>query len=228
VYVDDFLRVVSPSDVYVECERGNLSGFRLFRADSPRKMTIGQSVKVGDAVVLGRRGKQGAGKYLRVYDKNLETLGQRDCVRWEVEFSDKRARAVMHRLTMAEGVEEFGALCGSLVGGSVEFYDRAGSQERHLERLQRVEWWQRLLDRIGWLRVRAARRFSSVGRVAAWVTSQVAASLAMLTEVCGGDAWTYLGEVVRQGQQRMSGRHRKMIRAYLSECDQGSLLAEVA
>ena len=71
--------------VQAACDRGELRGARKWR---PAAFFDGVTLE-GKGVYVGVRGRNGSGRYLRVYDKGLETgeapVGEWE--RWEVEFS---------------------------------------------------------------------------------------------------------------------------------------------
>ena len=72
----------------------------------------------GHTFSMGKRGKQGSGKYIRVYDKGLETetLPRGQWERFEVEFTDDVACQVSQELWDTKDFERtaFDLVCGTL------------------------------------------------------------------------------------------------------------------
>ncbi len=131
--------VVEAFDAESEPERGTVRGFKRREVIKP---TSGRKV-VGYTVYLGKRGRNGAGRFLRAYDKGLEQ-GERanEWQRVEVEFSKEAANlAMIAWLGGCPGVAS--ATIGELVAGAVDFrIPRAdGKRPRRVEDLERPAWW---------------------------------------------------------------------------------------
>lgn len=204
---DDMARRITPAAIAGDVEQGNFTGFRVFEHRRPQRLGPGGAVAEGDTLSFGRRGRDGSGQYLRIYDKALESGGENPAIRWEVEFSGDRAATVFAGLAFVVDVAELGARLGALVGGAISFVDRS-SGDGHLERLPLLAWWADILQVLGRVRVRAGRLKVSLERVRAWLEKQVSASLAVCREAYGG-AW--LGEVLATGERRMGDRHRDLL-----------------
>ncbi|MBN2293545.1 MAG: replication initiation factor domain-containing protein [Pirellulales bacterium] len=101
---DDFRRSVTLDQVKDAAMAGNFSGFRRWKPDEPRTRS---GEYEGRAVYFGRRGKDGGGRYLRVYDKGLESGGKIDSIRWEPEFCKHKARAALWLLAQQDTLEGF-------------------------------------------------------------------------------------------------------------------------
>jgi DNA relaxase NicK len=81
-------RVASMDDIRAAADRGNYAGFL---KHMPLREQMRDGTITGDSVTFGARGKDGSGKYMRIYDKALESGGVVDAIRYECVFS-KRAR----------------------------------------------------------------------------------------------------------------------------------------
>ena len=72
----------------------------------------------GHTFSMGKRGAVGSGRYIRVYDKGLETqtLPRGQWERFEVEFTDETAKLVAEELRTSKDFERtaFDLVCGSL------------------------------------------------------------------------------------------------------------------
>jgi len=218
VYWDDFERRITPSEVARHARAGNFAGYRLYEL-SGRKMAVGGEVEsISDMVTFGCRGKAGSGRFLRVYDKNLESKGLRDCIRWEVEFTKSRAKQVMVFLASSRGLPEFTSLIAALVGGSIDFIERpAGVSRGNIDRMKRLDWWQEILDVIGQSIVRNRKRHTSIEASKAWMES-ISSTLGMV-KIAMGDVGFYewIREVTEVGKDKMKSRHHAMLSAYFAE-----------
>jgi len=202
VYFDDYGRLVTPHEVYEVAEKNDYSGYREYsRKERGRSHEI-----TYDEIAFGRRGSFGNGSYLRCYDKELESQGQFNCIRWEVEFTQKKADEVFKKIAESCGnLEAFATICGSLIGGCITFVHRNG--DPNISRLERYAWWEQILQLLGGsLRIRIRREKDSLTGKIEWVTRNVSPSLACLRRVFVSDKafFRWLFDVCHDGEGRMN------------------------
>lgn len=206
VFWDDYDRIVSLEELERIAEKGDFSMFEI----TSKNRTCNRTRKKNngllyEAVTFGRRGGMGSGKYLRVYDKNLESKGKFDCNRWECEFSQKKAQAVFTWFVGADGkLDVFAGLCGAMIGGCINFVQRTG--EKHINRLVVYEWWQEVKKLLGVLPVRIAKKVNTLAGTINWVKNQVGSSLALIRKVMKSerDYYNLLGYIIEVGTLRMN------------------------
>ena len=210
VFFDDYQRTVKLSQVRKIAKRGDYTRFRNYQ--------FKQGFKNGnrldrDEVSFGNRGSRGSGKYLRVYDKALESKGEQDCIRWEVEFTEKYAHKAFEKLCQAETSEAFATLCGSLVAGCIEFVHR--TNDNHISRLKVYKFWQFFKDTLGVLVLRIAKKSNDINGIYKWVYKQVSPTLACLRGTFQDDTdyLNFIIDVTSDGALRMSKRLFNIIRA---------------
>lgn len=209
VYLDDFQRVVTIDRLRKAVKRGEVVGFA--HSETRQGRRVGGLLQ-RDEISFGRRGSKGSGKYLRVYDKGLESKGKRDCLRWEVEFTDNRAEVAFGKLYECGDSVTLGGMCHGLVAGVVDFRAVAAGQDRHLARRGRFTWWSKLLKGVVVFRVRVAKVVQRATRAMRWTERQVAVTLAALREGMGGKRFaSWLTETVAGSRPRMGKRHRDMV-----------------
>lgn len=122
------------------CQAGELC---LARRHEPRRPMSGRRL-IGNSVYIGRRGKLGSGRMVRVYDKGLEQEEGAEpgrWERWEVEFSGECAEKVLQGVC---DLPEWWQLGWSFLLGAVDF--RRCTGERSLERRSRCDWWSDLVE----------------------------------------------------------------------------------
>ncbi|MBA7518564.1 hypothetical protein ES705_10635 [subsurface metagenome] len=203
IFFDDYKRIISPIDVYEIAKNGDYSGFKTYnrreRGDRKNGMTY-------DEIAFGRRGSFGNGAYLRFYDKYLESKGEFNCCRWEVEFTQKKADAVFSKLAQTCGnIDAFATLCGSLIAGCVTFVHRNG--DPNIKRLERYSWWENILEILGdCLHVRIERKKDSLTGKIKWITQGVSPTLACLRNVFVNDKafFRWLFDQCHEGESRMN------------------------
>jgi hypothetical protein len=193
--VDDWERVIDLELVHAAAEAGNFTSFRLTQGIQPKKLTADGVEKIGDSRTFGRRGADGSGSFYRIYDKNLESKGEIDCIRWENEFSGDKAREVGRQLTDCDDVEQLQQLCGALVGGHIDF--RVRGDETHVDRRPRLGWWATFLEQLGRAVLSIERTTPPLQAALASCARQYKNVLAQARIVCegaGGDFLQYLRE----------------------------------
>jgi DNA relaxase NicK len=217
---DDTQKIITPAEVYAVAKAGGVVGFK--RREFREVGETGSDVS-GSTCYLGRRGGRGSGKFLRVYDKEQESEGAIDAVRWECEFSGKHSREVFTRLAACKTAFEFVRTVGASLGGCVDFVERTSA---HVDRCVRLPWYQRIVDVIGRARVRIARKAPTVERMARWCHS-VSTVFALVREAYRQDG-VEEEEIDREvlswldeGRERWKPRHFDALMEYLRPGDLG-------
>jgi DNA relaxase NicK len=183
---DDYERIKTPSEVYRECccgEEKKYSGFRRHRYIVEEKSN---GEKSGDTLYFGTRGKNGGGKLMRCYDKNLESKGEIDSIRWEVEFSKDRASELFYRIAISGSLEEFVTHIAAFIGGAMDFIERNG---KNLDRAHRMAFWERILAILGSSSIRNPRPLKTIEKAKDWIERSVTPSLGMLRKAFGNDIY---------------------------------------
>ena len=149
IFFDDYIRFITPAQLSKVAGKNNYSGFRHSQVKQSFKQNIpkGEADLLHDEIDFGRRGQNGSGKYLRCYDKNLETDGEKNCVRWEVEFTKERAQIIFDQISQITSIDAFATLCGSLVAGCITFVHRCS--EKNIGRLPVYKFWEKIYNNVG-------------------------------------------------------------------------------
>jgi len=141
---------------------------------------------------LGRRGKAGSGRYVRTYDKGLETgeCPRGQWVRWEAELSKKVADSAVRRVLAADDpAREIRAIAL----GCVDF--RMVTGDAHLDRRPRARWFLDLVQDARPVRVAAVRPAPSADRRQQWLRRCVYRSLQAMAANTGTSIETVLQDV---------------------------------
>lgn len=204
--VDDYAKRITPGAVHAHAEAGDVARFSPDTAELKvgGYWVDGQGVRHrGETFNIGRRGKNGSGAYLRYYRKDVESQGETDAFRWEMEFSQEKADLAFRELLKAGTPDEFVLACGGLVLGNVDFPIRTG--DAHLDRLERHAWWIDLTSDI-WnsVRLRVKRVAAKIQDKAAWIRDGVAGSmkavLMCLRALNPGDTWSQVRRWVDEAE----------------------------
>lgn len=222
VFFDDYERNITPEALKKITDKKNYSGFREinmkqqkhpnpeytreWRRTKKKPRKIKPMITTHDEIDFGRRGQNGCGKYLRVYDKNLESKGEKNCIRWEIEFSKERAHVVFDKLSQAPSIKAFAALCGSLIAGAIVFVHRYS--EKNVGRMRIYNFWQQIIDLLGKVVIRVPTKESDIDGMHQFIYKQVSPTLACLRDTFTSDSdfYCWLIDVLAEGELRMSRR----------------------
>lgn len=212
VFFDDYERVVSLEELRTAIDKHDFSDFRIASKNQTLDRTKKRNGGVTyDAVSFGRRGSAGAGKYLRIYDKNLESKGEENCIRWEVEFTQHYADKVFKILSGADGnLEVFAIACGALIGGCMKFVHRNG--DKNITRLDLYDWWEEIAKNLGVLRVRIAKKKNTLTGMMEWTERQVSQTLAVigLSFKTERDLYDWIQDLRNIGESKMNVYQRQV------------------
>ncbi len=200
IFFDDYKRLIEPGSLHSIVKKVDFSGFKM----SQIKQGFNGKKLIQDEVDFGKRGQNGSGKYLRIYDKFLESKGEKNCVRMEVEFTKKRAQLVFEKLSESVDIEVFAVLCGALVGGSIKFIQRSG--DKNICRLKVYDFWQEILDLLGKVVIRVPSKKTDMAGKIMYIFRQVSPTLALLrrTFVDDEDFFHWLDDVIGVGDENLS------------------------
>jgi len=212
VYFDDYARQVNIKELTDAADKGDFAFFQISSVGHTKNRTKKKNGGLTyDAVTFGRRGSAGSGKYLRVYDKNLESDGEENCIRWEVEFTQHYAVEVFNILAGADGnLDVFAIACGSLVGGCIRFVHRNG--DKNINRLELYDWWQEIVKSLGVLRIRIAKKRNTLTGMLEWTERQVAPTLAVIGQAfkTERDLYDWIQEIRDVGESKLSVYQRQV------------------
>lgn len=209
VFMDDFNRVICPNDLHDIIERRDFSRFIV--GETRQAFKSGELIR--DEVTFGRKGKLGSGKSLTIYDKALESEGDRNCVRWELRLIDDRAHDVFVKLAGTCGnIDACALLCGCLVIGSITFVYRTGS-EKNIDRLTEYEFWSILKMGLSDLRLRLHKPEQSIIGVIEWTEKQVAPNMSLIYDSFEDEDQFYLWlrEAIADGRGRWNVKQKHII-----------------
>jgi DNA relaxase NicK len=172
--------------VHQACEARELTGAKCYV--SMRPMT--GDVCTGASVTIGKRGNEGSGKMLCVYDKGLEQntgllriWEEGEWERVEGRFFSDSDRANQAAVALVMAGDDWRTAAYGLLFNIVDFREFTG--DRHTERRARVSWWSSLIDDIPAIATAAKRRLSSLASRVRWLAGQVAPGLDALMKAAG-------------------------------------------
>lgn len=99
-----------------------------------------------ETVYLGRRGSSGSGLFFRIYDKNIESKGEVNAIRYEAEFTSGKAATVFGILLECAVTDEesYEDTIAGLVLGCLDY--RRKRSKNSLNKCSRVPEWEAFLQ----------------------------------------------------------------------------------
>jgi hypothetical protein len=211
--LDDFGWSYTPHDPHESYEAGNITGFR----DTGRFISKGRSSGRGLTFSLGNRGRAGSGKHITFYDKNLESKGERNCVRLECSFYGDYGNKCFLDLCKLT-LEHWPLLIRSYLLVAVDFLDR--SESLRVDRCPRLQWWSDLIeDTIPLAFDPREKDPDTLARIKRWIKKQVAPSFSALFEILhheGGDnLWAeFYWEMLFDGERRRNDHLDNLVNSF--------------
>ncbi len=214
---DDYTRKLIPLELIHEAaEAGNFLGFKVHAAIREKRRT-GELTQ--DQHRFGASGKAGGLKMVVIYDKGLETKGEKNCIRIEARYFKEKAARVFEALASAPDEAAFTRQIGKFLGGCIDFRDRQG-KHKHRDRMERFDWWQRAVDVLEAAPVIVTKSKPPLQKTMEYHRGAYAVSLALTWEIAesqGADAEAFLSSYVRvmidEGKEKLCNGYRPGARA---------------
>lgn len=212
VAIDVVRDLVGMEDVHAAARADQVVGFRRY---DPRRvlrdMSTGELEQ--DQANFGRRGRDGSGRYVRVYDKGLESDGKLDFIRFEAELSgDTAAHVFSEYICYCEDQADLERVLGRLAVGSIDFAEKTGAHS-HRDRYKRLGWWDRIVSLVGSARVKVERVPATLERSVEWLKTATPVVLARLVQVvdnagmAGVDLLNgFVRQLLEKGRDRLNWR----------------------
>jgi len=202
INLDDYGREVAPAEVLDAIQGPDV-------VTHARKWLIQQGGQVGSRELTGATaylGQPSSRQRLRTYDKGLESGGEMDCVRWELQSRHEAADSLIRLL--ADPAKKWSEVVVSRLVSFVDF--RNASAHSEVEKRPRLPWYERLIrgaEKASAYPVKAAR---TAFEVVDWLDHAIAPSLAVAMEVFKGDLSEFVG-LMNRGRSRWKPRHVAMV-----------------
>jgi len=200
INIDDWDRVVSPGDVLVALQ-GRDAVTHAKRCLMQRGSDVGSPETTGHTVYLGQPSSR---QRLRVYDKGLESDGEIDAVRWELQARDEPAQTLVAKLATQDWAD---TITRRLVA-FVDFKDAASSS--HVELRDRLPWYERLVRGAVKASAYLPKLPKTVDQLIDWFDRQIGTTLAVAMRYWEGDL-APLWRIAKEGEKRFKPKHLAML-----------------
>lgn len=175
--VDDYSRTLDIDTLYLECLDGNRHGFG--------EITY---------YVNGKRGQKALGKTLylgafdthylaRIYDKCVESKGEMDCIRFEVQTSGEVSVSFFNHYFGIDDISRATRELSQRAIGKYRFVERTSEV---LSRCPDLPWWADFVAKVGGqIKVSVPRVQPMISDKKRWVESQVCGTIGLIFECMG-------------------------------------------
>lgn len=207
--LDDYTRKITFEQLYEVQEKDNYSGFNISGISSSK--TRGKAR--GNTYYFGSRN---SGYFLRIYDKAVETDGEINAIRFELEAKQGRSEQIGALIYGSVGYSEqqLKKLFVDLITGSIDFIERR-HDTTNLDRMKRLQWWQEFLDFVASvpLKFQLPKPERTLEKSRNWLNRQVCSTLAMLHEVYGENQYLQImRKLLQDGRSRFTSHHKAIIK----------------
>jgi hypothetical protein len=208
IALDDYAKSIEFDEVEDAIRGGN---FAYFRKSKKVEGLAGEGRDLGNTIYCG---STSGNKLVRYYNKAVESEGEIDAYRWEVQFRDEHAQTIFShwaQVDPAEAEAKGPQFLSSMVTGSVHFCDRSVG-DGHIDRCPVLGWWAQLLDRAAQgVRLAISKKQPLLERTLEWLNRQVFPQMAVVKKVFGQGFSDYFEAELAGGESRHGSRHRAII-----------------
>jgi len=198
--IDDYRRIIDPDKV-LETLQGPDAVTHAKKLLTQRGGVVGSKELTGATDYLGAPGSR---QRLRIYDKGLESGGEMDCIRWELESRKEAAETMVAALAY----QGWGEVMASRLVGFVDF--READSHSEVEKRQRLAWFQELVGLARKASAYLPKAVKTALDVIDWLDRSIGPSLAMAMKYWKGDL-APLSDLLERGERRFKPRHKVML-----------------
>jgi len=202
IAIDDYGYVATPAQV-LEVLQGPDVVSHAEKILTQQGGVKGSSELTGATVYFGAPSSR---QRLRVYDKGLESGGETNCIRWELEERKEAAETMVAALAY----QNWGPVMASRLVGFVDFRDVDSHSE--VEKRQRLPWFETLVGLARKASAYPPQVARTVQQVVDWIDKAIGPSLAVAMRFWKGDM-APLVDIIRRGGQapRWKPKHEAML-----------------
>jgi hypothetical protein len=198
--IDDFSRELDIDTIYAQCIDGNRHGFDSFSyyaSGSRRQKRLGKTIYLGatDTDMLAR-----------IYDKNVESGGEINSIRWETQTRDAIANSFFAQYFC-------GRFCGENIrkisARAIGKYRFVQPVSQVLSRCPNLDWWESFVRRVGGQIKHSVKRLQPIlADKISWVEKQVSDTISIICRCKGLDnTLKWLQELIEQKETENKEKH---------------------
>ena len=180
-----------------------VNSYREISGKRSRKAPLGRTIYMGST---------GSDKFLRLYDKSVESKGETDSYRLELVLKSKHAQLVGAAWCqmVLQPEETVSRWLSSIVVGAVDFREKVN---KNRERCPLLAWWADFCAavEVSGIRLVLPKKEGCLVRTMQALENQYAPIFATISAVLGDAFGPYIDQLRQAGEDRMGSRHRALI-----------------
>lgn len=209
IALDDYSKSLWTWDDLIEAARaGNYAGPQQYEVIEGGK----RKGPKGTTVYFGSRRSE---TFYRFYDKSIESDGEIDSYRMELELKRSKAhQAFVAWLEPPIGNEgETIEILRAFLMGNIQFVDRS-KDDPNLDRLDRLPFWASMIEILGQgVRLAPIRAIATIERSLDWLQRRVFPTIAMVRRAIGDEFDGLMESFMEYGCQHQNKRHDSVVKA---------------
>jgi len=202
IVMDDYAKVILPAEVQ-ELLQGPYVVTRAQEYMSVHKGKIGTPEVTGSTGYIGSPSSRNR---LRVYDKSLESDGQTNTIRWELQCRNESAETLGPLLAEKDWQEV-------IPGRFVSFIDFRALDKTEVEDRTRLPWYSTLVKNAARANMFAAKALKTLADKAAWLEETVAPTLAAVFAGTG-ENMAEIRNLIAGGMRRLKPQQKEAVRVW--------------
>lgn len=206
IALDDFGKRLDFDAVKDALHNDNYFYVSKFRIDESGKRG---SSEVGKTIYMGSRQSS---KMLRFYDKSVESGGEIDSYRLEIELKGEHAKLIGSAWCemVLEPEDVVSSWLSSIILGAIDFRQRIN---KNRERCPVLDWWGNFCDAVNasGIRLILPKKEPCLVRSMMALEFQYGPTFAMIAAVLGDAFEPYIEQLKQAGKNRFGSRHRAII-----------------
>lgn len=182
--MDDYGRTFELETVIEALEQGNFWGARSY------SVVLSRADRKSEPAMTAYLGAPGSDKRVRIYDKRVESEGEMDCIRVEVQYRDELAQ---HYFVALFAESCYSVSIGIVSRKCISQFGFVLRDNEVLSRCPTLSWWLEFVSKIGEaVKTSVPRKPSLLPDKLNWIERQVAGTLATIKRCLGNQAVAWL------------------------------------
>lgn len=212
--IDDYTKSISWQQFDTAYDSGDAHGFRECGLSTSKKDRNNN----GFTFYMGSKRSE---KLYRFYDKDIESNGEIEAYRLEVQFRDEWSKSVWAKLLAPKNEKDFHQSIVDCVCTPIDFYVETIDDTNLVTRTP-LSWWSdyKNLVRANGITLSCGRVKTSIEAAMDWVENQVETTLAMIEnylDKTSGSFYDWLMARIKNGRERLKALHlNKVESAYMN------------
>lgn len=205
--IDDYDRTLSLDDVSNSCQDDDYKGANCYsdwKTKRRGKIAKGRTIYIGSFQ---------SDKLVRIYDKNEESNGEINSIRYEVQWRGAYAAHAFNLFSATSDIEKATKAVSDVALGAVTFIHRTNNV---VSRCDMVQYWANFISRVGESCKMSVRRLQPlISDKKRWIEKQVVGTIGLITKCFGWDnTMNWLEREIREKMANPPSMHSSYVNTF--------------